>query len=82
MLWRVDPRDPEPLYEQIAGVVRRALGEGLREDHAEALAAERRGAEHVRLADDAGLLLVVDATEDRHAARIEEQRLDLRAARG
>ena len=28
MLWRVDPRDPEPLYEQIAGVVRRALGEG------------------------------------------------------
>jgi len=28
MLWRVDPRDPEPLYAQIAGVVRRALGEG------------------------------------------------------
>lgn len=27
MLWRVDPRDPQPLYEQIAGVVRRGLGE-------------------------------------------------------
>ena len=28
MLWQVDPRDPRPLYEQIAGTVRRAVGEG------------------------------------------------------
>jgi len=28
MLWQVDPRDPQPLYEQIAGTVRRAIGEG------------------------------------------------------
>lgn len=27
MLWQVDARDPQPLYEQIAGVVRRAIGE-------------------------------------------------------
>ena len=27
MLWQVDPRDPQPLYEQIAEVVRRAVGE-------------------------------------------------------
>lgn len=27
MLWQVDPSDPQPLYEQIAGVVRRAVGE-------------------------------------------------------
>lgn len=27
MLWQVDPTDPQPLYEQIAGVVRRSLGE-------------------------------------------------------
>lgn len=27
MLWRVVPTDPQPLYEQIAGVVRRAIGE-------------------------------------------------------
>ena len=28
MLWQVDPRDPQPLYQQIAGTVRRAVGEG------------------------------------------------------
>lgn len=27
MLWQVDPRDPQPLYEQIAEVVRRGIGE-------------------------------------------------------
>lgn len=27
MLWQVDPRDPQPLYEQIAEVVRRAVAD-------------------------------------------------------
>ncbi|MGI5951781.1 MAG: GntR family transcriptional regulator [Brooklawnia sp.] len=27
MLWQVDPRDSQPLYEQIAAVVRRGIGE-------------------------------------------------------
>lgn len=27
MLWQVDPRNPLPLYEQIAAVVRRGIGE-------------------------------------------------------
>ena len=27
VLWQVDPRDPQPLYEQIAGTVRRAIAE-------------------------------------------------------
>lgn len=27
MLWQVDPRDPQPIYEQIAETVRRAIAE-------------------------------------------------------
>ncbi|MDO5093983.1 MAG: GntR family transcriptional regulator [Propionibacteriaceae bacterium] len=27
MLWQVDPRDPKPIYEQIAAIVRQAIDE-------------------------------------------------------
>jgi hypothetical protein len=56
---------------------RRALREGLGEHHPEALAAQRRRAQHVGGGEDALLGLVAGLAEHAHAAVVEEQRLDL-----
>ena len=51
--------------------------ERLGQHHAEALAAERRRAEQVGLAEQAPLLLLGDAPGDLDALGVEQQRLDL-----
>jgi hypothetical protein len=65
----------------VAGDVRghdgRAGREALRQHHPEALAAERRGDQQVSRFEHAPLLGVVDTAEHRHAAIVEQQRLDL-----
>ena len=55
----------------------RARGERLREHHAERLAPERRGDEHVRGLERRVLLGVGDAAEDPHARLLDEHRGDL-----
>ena len=54
-----------------------AGGERLGQHHAEALAAERRRAEQVGLAEQAPLLGVVDLAGELDALAVEQQRLDL-----
>ncbi len=63
----------------VGGDDRRAGGERLRQHHPEALAAERRRAQHVGALQHAALLVVVDAAEHRDVAIVEQQRLDLLA---
>jgi hypothetical protein len=73
--------DSRPNDVAVAGDVRghgrRARGEGLRQHHAEALPAQRGGAQEVGLAEQAPLLLLRHPPRDVHALRVEEQRLDL-----
>ncbi len=65
----------------LGGDDRRACSERLRQHHAEALAAERRRAEHVGGLQHAPLLVVVDATEHGDVAVVEQQRRDFLAVR-
>src|ERR687892_705661 len=65
------------IARDVRGDHRRARRERLRQDHAEALATERGGAEHVGLAKEAPLLLLGHTAGDLHALRVEQERGDL-----
>ena len=73
--------DDVAVARDVGGDRRRTRGECLREHHPEALAAQRRRAEHVRLAEQCPLVSVVDLARDLDALRIEQQRLDLLGSR-
>ncbi len=64
----------------VAGDHGGAGGERLGEDHAEALPAQRRCAQHVRLGQDSGLLGVAHLPQHPHAAVVHQQRGDLVAS--
>ncbi len=61
----------------VGGDDRRAGGKGLGQHHAEALAPQRRGAQHVGAPQLGGLALVVDLAQRAHAAVVDEQRRQL-----
>ena len=61
----------------VRGDHRRARGERLGQHHAEALAAQRRRAQHVGVARHAMLLVVGDLAQRHDAAVVEQQRIDL-----
>ena len=66
--------DHAAVARDVRGDDRRPGGEGLGQHHPERLAAERRRAQHVRARQRGALLLVVDAPERAHAARVGQQR--------